>query len=535
MSDTTTRLLDQYGKPISRAEIAALREEISPPGAMHSRPPFSGHLAFGMDPGRLGTVLRAADGGNSLDYFILAEEVEELFPHFAAVLSKRRRQVSQLPITIEAAPGGEAFEAHAELVREWVSSGVLQSALFDVGDAIGKGFSVSEILWETKPGRFVPAELIYRPPTYFEVSWQDGATIQLRSETGFTDLPDHKYLVHTHRSKSGLVVRSGLTRMVVFLWLYSSYTVKDWALFVQAYGLPIRVGRYGPEASDTDKRVLWRAVSSIAGDVAAIIPKSMEMEFVEQTDRNAGAHLYERRADWLNREVSKLVLGSTAGTEAISGGHAVGQEHRQVEDDVEKFDAGLLSNSITRQLVQAMVAFTFGPQEKYPVLKIGRPNEVALKDLVDAVTKLGPMGLTVRADELRGRLQMATPDDDDEVIGGKPEPVEPVKPLPPATVPPERQAARWLNSLVVRHSEAPPDLVEQLTERLAADAAGAMAGLTETVRNAFDAATDMHDLVHRLERLKLSPDDFAEAMARGLALAQLVGQASLVDELRGRQ
>ena len=80
----------------------------------------------------------------------------------------------------------------------------------------------------------------------------------------------------------------------------------------------------------------------------------------------------------------------------------------------------------------------------------------------------------------------------------------------------------------------PPELVEALTQRLAEEADGAMAGLTDAIRAEFEAAHSMRDLVHRLDRLKLDPAQFAEAMTRGLALAQLVGQAALVEELRTR-
>ena len=539
MADDVSRLVDQFGRPFSRAEIANLREEISPPNAGQGRPPFNGHLAFGIDPSRLGAVLRAADSGSSREWFILAEEVEELFPHYQAVLSKRRRQVSQLPIMVQAAAGDKAYDIHAEFVREWIGAGVLQRAMFDITDAIGKGFSVSEIIWQTEPGRVRPAEIAYRPPSFFELSWEDGATVRLRTQNGFADLAPHKFLLHTHRSKSGLVVRSGLTRSVVWLWMWSSFTLKDWAVFVQGYGLPIRIGRYGPEASETDKRVLWRAVSSIAGDVAAIIPKSMEMELVKDTDRAAGTQLYLLRADWLNHEVSKLVLGSTAGTDAIRGSHAVGQEHREAENDVEQFDAGLLATSITRQLVQTMIGFTFGPQAEYPVLTIGRPNKVPLADVITAIADLGGMGLRVKASEVLELLQLSMPEDGDVTIGGilpaaVPQPVIPR----PARVPPKDPAlqsdTRWLGNLITRHSDAPPELVEQLTQRLAQDADGAMAGLTDQIREQFDAAETMQDLVDRLHGLHLDPAAFAEAMARGMALAEMVGQASLIEALRTR-
>jgi phage gp29-like protein len=560
VSDNMSSLIDQYGKPISRAVIAALREEISPVGAIHARPPFEGHFAFGMDPARLGAFIRAADTGNTLNWMILAEEIEELFPHYYAVLSKRRRQVSQLPITVNDADETPEAKKHGDLVRDWLKTDVLQQALFNMLDAIGKGYSVHEIIWEQKPGRVRPAQLLYRPPRFFELSWEDGATIWLRTEGGFQDLLPHKFLVHRHPSKSGLVARSGLTRAVAFLWLFSTYTAKDWAVFCQGYGMPIRLGRYGPEASETDKSILWQAVSSVAGDVAAMIPKSMEIEFVKGNEGTAGTELYLKRANWLDQQVSKLVLGSTAGTDAIAGGHAVGKEHRQVEQDVENFDAGLLAFTLTRQIVPAMVAFTFGPQDAYPSLTIGRPDLVPLPDLINAIKEWGPMGMKVKASQLRERLQLEEPEDGDELVGGVPahmlERVDvPAAPdtgevdIPNEDAPtragqregrPNKQApapARntILGSLISLHAAADPEIHVALTARLAQEAAGALHGLTDQVRHAFEQATDLRDLAHRVHALKLKPAAFAEAMARGMALAQLVGQASLVEELHGRQ
>jgi len=205
---------------------------------------------------------------------------------------------------------------------------------------------------------------------------------------------------------------------------------------------------------------------------------------------------------------------------------------------VEKFDAFLLNTTINRQLVAAMIAFTFGQQKEYPTITIGRPSEVPIKDVVEAIADLGNMGLKVKASEIRERLQLTKPEDGDEVIGGAPAPAEkPVIPAPAKVLPADgfSQRPAWLGGLISRHSETPPDVLDALTTRLADDAAGAMHGLTERVRAEFHAATDMRDLANRLHKLTLPRAEFAEAMARGMALAEMVGQASLVEELRGQK
>jgi phage gp29-like protein len=534
MATVKSSILGPDGEPYERA---LLERDISPTLAIAGRPPFPGHLAFGIDPTQMGGIIRAADMGNTLQWMILAEEIEELYAHYGAVLAKRKRQLSQLPIKVEAADDSSEAKRHAEFVQEWIDDDMLAGAIYDVADGIGKGWSIHEIIWESKPGSVRPAELLYRPQRFFEVSWEDGETIWLREGGGFAELAPHKFLLHQHKSKSGQAVRGGLTRSVAFLWMYHAFNLKDWALFCQAYGMPIRVGRYGPDASRQDKSVLLKAVSSIAGNVAGIIPKSMEIEFVKDGDRAAGAQLFEKRADWLDRTVSKLVLGGTAGTDAIHGGHAVGQEHRAAEQDVERFDARLVGVSITRRLVQPMIAFTFGPQPKYPRVVIGQEEKAPLKDLIAAVADLGGLGLKVKASELYDRLDLTPPEDGDEIVGGLP-PAPAVKPDIPslAVTPPEAQSALFgpLSALILRHSAVPDALIEAMSERLARDAAGALGGLTDAVRAQFEAASDMQDLAHRLHRLRLPQKEYAEAMARGMALAQMVGQASVVAELHRR-
>lgn len=525
-------ILDQFGKPIAAGDMKRLAEPAATPtaGVGSARSVFSEGIADGLTPARLAAIHRQAAQGYPRDYLLLAEDIEERDLHYAAVLGTRKRSVAQLPITVEAASDDAEHVAHADFLREWLTSGALEEALFDILDGVGKGFSVMEIMWRTDPGHIVPEALVYRPQRWFEPDRADGATLLLREGISGQPLAPHKFLIHRHPSKSGLLIRSGLARLASWAWMFKSFTMKDWAVFVQNYGMPLRIGRYGPEASQADRDVLFQAVASIAGDCAAIVPKGMEIEFVEVKNAADGSALYEKRAEWLDRQISKAVLGQTTTTDAVSGGHAVSQEHRQVQEDIERADARMLSMSITRQLGHAIIAFNFGPQDKYPTIRIGRPDEVPIGVVVDAVQKLGPIGLRVEASQIRDRLGLAEPASDAETIGGRSP--APVAPAPPPPVAPETQSALRRMLLSLHASEPDPDHLAALTDRLAQDARGSIAGLTDAVRAELDAATDMQDLARRIARLDLDPTALAEAIGRGLALAHLVGEASLIDELR---
>jgi phage gp29-like protein len=383
-------------------------------------------------------------------------------------------------------------------------------------------------------GHTCPRALTWRTQRWFAFDRTDGETLLLRDNAGNLPLTPHKFIIHRSKAKSGLTVRSSIARVAVWCWMFKSFTVKDWAIFCQNYGQPIRIGKYGRGATEAEKDVLWRAVSGIAGDCAAIMPREMLVEFHEVASKGTSTDMYERRADWLDRQVSKLVLGQTTTTDAVAGGHAVSQEHRLVQEDIERSDALDGSDTLNMQLVPNMIAFNFGPQDRYPTIHIGRPDEVPLDIFATAFDKLAKHGLTAEASFMRDRLGIPAPKPDAELVGGRM--VTPSQQDQPTA----RQNKKALQAMFDRlfdgtHARQTPDeIVDSLTERLEQDAAGAMSGMIDEVKAVLMSATDLRDAAERLAALDLSADELTEAMARGMALAHLAGQASLLDDIAGR-
>ncbi len=537
------QIIDQWGNPIPSSRIAQLRQHQAGPRLGTPRSPYSTYQPTrGLTPASLGALLSQSAQGQSQQFMELLEEIEEKDMHYGSVLSTRKRQVSQLPITVTAASEDARHQEHAAFLRRWLDTDTLAVSLVDMLGGISKGFSVLEIAWLTQPGKFWPLRLNYRPQRFFEVDWRDGDTVMMRDNADLVPLGLHKFVVHRHPSKSGNVLRSGLGRVAVWGWMFKSFTMQDWAIFVHNYGAPIRVGRYGPESTNEDRAVLWRAVSNIAGDMAAIIPKSMEVDFIEVKNAGDSAKLYEARCRYLDEQISKIVLGQTATTDANPGSHAAGQTHRLVQEDIERSDARMLSTTVNRQLVPQIIAFNFGPQDAYPRVLIGRPDEVPIAQVIDGVQKLGPMGLRVRASEIRDRLGLKPPEEaegaepQDDVIGGRAPAAAP--PMGAAggsggTDPP-RSAAPLLRRLVQLQSQGiADDAMDALVDRLSADAAGTLHGLSEEVLLQMEEATDMADLGQRLAGLRLDPAELATVIGRNLALANLVGQALMSDEVGG--
>lgn len=462
-------LYDHLGRPV---DLGRLREEEAGPTVTGVRQVLSGHPAQGLTPGRLGRLLRAAEDGDPVAYLELAEEMEEKDLHYRSVLATRKYQVSGLDITVEAATDAAEDVKAADLVRDWLSRDDLRDELFDILDAVGKGYSLTEIIWDTSGGTWLPARLKWRDPRWFVFDRVDGETPMLLSAAGQPEpLSPYKYIYHVHHSKSGLPIRGGLARAVAWGYLFKNFDVRAWVQFAEICGIPLRLGKYGPGASEKDKQVLLNAVRNIAQDAAGIIPASMAIEFIE-AKISGNITLFEKLADWLDRQVSKAVLGQTGTTDT---GTRVGtaNAHEHVREDIEEADAVQLSATLNRGLVRPMVDLNLGPRKLYPKLAVRRAKKEDTAALVDNVTKLLPHGLRVEESVMRDKLGLPDPPADAVLLHapGQGQDADPALPEPPA--PPQgRQAAASRRAVAALPSVGPGQAMDAVDVAVAEELDG---------------------------------------------------------------
>lgn len=527
------RLVDQFGNPI---DLRRLEDEESGPTVTGVRGVTTGHPAEGLTPERLATLLREAEDGNPTRYLELAEQMEEKDLHYRSVISTRKNQVAGLEVTVEAASDQKADVEAADLIRDWLTRDQLRSELFDVLDAVGKGFSITEIMWKTSASRWVPDHLAWRDPRWFEFDRIDGRTPLLRTTTGPQPLSPYKYIQHVHKSKSGLPIRGGLARPAAWAYLFKNFDVKSWVIFAEAFGHPLRVGKYGPGASAEDKQALLRALRNIARDAAAMIPESMMLEFVE-AKISGNMELFERLADWLDRQMSKAVLGQT-GTTDVGQHVGTANAHEKVRDDIEAADGVQLAATLNRDLVRPMVDLNFGPRQVYPRITIFRADPEDLDKLVERIAKAVRMGMPVEASWLADKLGVPEPDKGAVLLTAEasaaPSPVLPEAApataiASQATAPGDRERPPDNNMLgtpprppgdIVSH-----DAIDLLAEDMIKNWRPVMEPLTDPLERLINECAGFEEFLTRLPAVAatMDPKALAEALARAAFAARLAG------------
>lgn len=318
-------------------------------------------IAQTMDAGRIGDILRDAEGGNMRDFFSLARDVVSGHGHTLAEFGKRKLAVLAETQSITAADEddeiqkafAESIGSHLEDLPTWFPGLVhlLDSTIYPV--------SVVEKIYQpsNKPGwRFELAEL--KPVPYRLFDFTEGY-LRIRDcgpdgeDLGTTHAVDSiRYIVHRgHLLTSTPDTWGGPLRAILFWWLFAAQGRDWWARFLERFGAPFLEGTYDKQ-DDQSRYLLERAFSSATRLFGIAIPDDASVK-IHQANTSQGGDAFEQFHSVANREISKIVLGQTLSAEGqnlgLGGGQASAQEG--VRDDIRRFDALMLSATVRTQII----------------------------------------------------------------------------------------------------------------------------------------------------------------------------------------
>lgn len=513
-------ILGPDGQParrqLSLQEKRDLSQEVARPELIGMRTFWDQSAASGLTPERLAQLLRGSIRGDTRSYLELAEEMEERDNHYGSVLGTRKRSLSRIRPSVE---GKGCDKAVVDFVAEQVEKPIFRDMLRDLVDAFGKGFSAIEIVWGENGGRWIPQGYLWRDPKYFTFDYISRSELRLAELTMIDGsvLPPAKFIVHRPKLKSGIAIRAGLARMVAWGYLFKNFSLKDWQVFLDVFGMPIRVGKYHPAATPEERRKLLTAVASIAVDAAAIIPESMSIEFIE-AKANGGAP-FEAMCRYIDEQTSKIVLGQTMSTDGHAGGLAQAKVHNQVRIDIMEDDADQLSATINRDLVAWLVELNFGNKAKKPqlVFPVAEPEDVAV--LSDALSKLVPLGLKVAQAEIREKIGVREPDVGEDILQA-PTAAPKADPSNPVTSGLERDASlnaaraglcpcgcgQPLTLTALNASATEPDVVDQIGAEEAAEWESQLSPIVAAIRKAAQESSSFEEFSAALDRLAATLD-----------------------------
>lgn len=516
-------------RPIDRSLLTQERAVPSVTGIQH---PFEETIATGLQPARLARTLRDAARGDMHDFLTLAEEIEEREPHYRYVLETRKNAVTSLNAQVD--PASES--ARDVEIADFLRNGIVETPAFQtlpdmLLDGLSKGYSIVEVVWETEK-TWLPRSFIWRDPRLFQFDLATRKQFRLRMQ-GLAEgapLEPLKYLTHVPLLKMGLPARNGLARAAAWAFMFKSFSMRDWAQFLEIYGMPMRLGKYGPGSSADDRAVLLAAVRNLGRDAAAIVPSGMTIDLVEA--KGFSDKPFEGNVRFIDEQLSKLVIGKPG--DGVGSSKAGEEVLDKVRADIKKSDARDLALTLMEQLIRPVVDLNFGPQKAYPRLHFPIPERKDLQVWSDAVGKFVDRGLEVEASQIYDQLGLKEPAAGAKLLktpeaGGpapKPAQVTPVEKV--GAVSPYRLDPRVCPSCGPARLSGDPtgagdmDEVDELVAEALEGWQPDMSPILAAIRAAADEATSHEEFQAALDRI--APDLPVARLARRLAKLGMIGR-----------
>jgi phage gp29-like protein len=275
--------------------------------------------------------------------------------------------------------------------------------------------------------------------------------------------------------------------------------------------MPTTVGKYPSGVDPVEQGKLLNAIDAIHSETGVIIPENMAIELLEAA--RSGKVTYETICEYMDKQVSKAVLGQTASTEGTPG--KLGNEDAQSEtrQDIVEADAGLLDECLNGSLVKWIVDYNFPNVTEYPRLKTRTEAEKDLKPLAERdKTLVKDIGLPVGRRYFYETYAIPEPEAGEEIVE-------------PAVAGAMAGSQEFTEKAQDRFGQ---DDVDDLSTQGAIDSQEAISALLSPVLEMVEGAESFEEIGAKLYELypEMESSEFQELLARAMFAAGLTGYAA---------
>lgn len=297
--------------------------------------------------------------------------------HCYAVLNKRKMAVIGRVWSLEPASSSAVDKAAADMVQRHLQAIEFDRICYDLLDAILKGYSVGEIMWEIADTEVLPVDVLSKNQRRFKFDVQGQLRLLTLSDPMYGEaVPERKFVVHRFGGKDDNPYGLGLGTRLFWLVYFKRQVIQFRLTYLDKFGSPTALGEYPAGATEAQKRTLLAALSAIAQESQIAVPIGMKVELLEAA--KSSNNDYDAFCRYLDDEMTKCVLCEIKSTSGKSA--TLGSNHASVDDEVRleivAADTDLLAAKLNRTLIAWDVAYNM-PAAKPPRLSwdISEPTD----------------------------------------------------------------------------------------------------------------------------------------------------------------
>ena len=395
-----SNLVDEPGRPGTAATTPAPGTLIKAQVAER----WINQVSRGLTPEAVDDYLTGAISGDALNQFALFEEMEEKWPELRVALCKHKLKAARrLPRIVP-----PDHPQRPALAREkadfanhvFAAMGHWHRTAFNLLDAVGKGISAAEIDWQIGLVAGREAVVIAEMPwvNYRHLSWWwDKPELQLfpdlRNRAVHIDVPDRKFVVFHHLSKSGHPARAAMLRPLAWLFLIYLYAVKDWSTLAETFGVDVAHAFCKKDATQEQRNVILLHLARLAAR-AGVFDEGTVINLQRAT--GGSAFPQESIVKFCSDKALECLLGSTLATQAgKKGARSLGLVQQDETEEMIDWTCLLFAGTMTATALRWLMDFNFAEPGDNPVMELPSANRRDVTALANVVNILVNLGLRV--------------------------------------------------------------------------------------------------------------------------------------------
>jgi phage gp29-like protein len=456
----------------------------------------------------------------------LYDEVER-DAHAGSVLQQRimaivGKEWEITPAQSARSKGRPVSTSREQVVADYVSD-VLTNCNFDqarqeILKALLYGFYTLEIMWKYAPsplrgedqgegGKITIGKLIGKHPRRFIFTPErELRLLTLQNMIDGEVLPERKFITFTYGDSDNPYGRGLGQRLWWPVW-FKKNGIKFWMVFLEKFGMPTIVGKYPPGTLTDKQNKLMDAIEAIQTDTGIVMPDNQTIDFLEAS--RAGDVTHKELCEYMDKQISKAVLGQTASTEGTPGRLGNEQTQENVRQEIIEADADLLDGCLN-ELIKWIVDYNFPKVTAYPKIKTYANAKPDLTGRIAIDRSLVvDIGLPVAVDYFYETYGIPAPQPGDVLA-------TPSKVLNP-----------FASGLPPQFAESTKkDVPDIIAEMVSKDSLPLTDVFIDDLKHLVATAESMEDLKVRIIDLysKLDPAQLGAVIARGMLLAEAAGR-----------
>ncbi|MBI3584208.1 MAG: DUF935 family protein [Nitrospinae bacterium] len=329
-----------------------------------------------------------------------------------SLLEIRKSEVLNFPFYV--LPGGETprDKEIANFVSKTIKSLNLYQELKELLSALEFGFSLSEVVWELRNGKWIPLSLKSRKNERFNFK-TDGTPI-LITPSGRQELKEpYKFIVHRHNPQAENPYGNSVLKQCYWPWMFKKAGWRFWLTAAEKFGVPTVLVIF--ETDDEQKakeraKNLAESLSGIQSDAAVALANVKEVTTLEiKGDLSAFKVLIEA----CDTQISYGITGQSLATaESKYGTRAQGQVHENILRSITVGDARQINYTLNKTLIAWITELNFGSDVPKPILEYDLDEYASWEIVKDAIDR----GVEVSKSALYTKYNIPKPADDKDVF-----------------------------------------------------------------------------------------------------------------------